>query len=116
TIPAGDFVGTFPYTLCRDPKDFRHPELYDPRRYGRGEKRPPLYGKGAFGCPARSYNKVFASHIFEAVLSRVSLELTSAPPERRCRVHLTYPSASIFARVSAPAPARTQHTAAAVNA
>jgi hypothetical protein len=116
TIPAGDFVGTFPYVLCRDPEDFRHPELYDPKRYGRGEKRPPLYGKGAFGCPARSYNKVFASHLFEALFSRVSLELTSTPPERRCRVHLTYPSASIFARVGAPAPVRARQALATASA
>ncbi len=100
TIPPGGYVGTFPYVLCRDPRVHHAPNTYDPFRYGRGEPLPPLYGRGVYACPARGFMRTFAAHLYDELLGRVELRLLRAPGPRRCRVHLTYPSAPIRARMA----------------
>ncbi len=108
TVDAGGFVGVFPYGICRHPDDYASPDTYDPFRYGRGEKAPPIYGRGVFGCPARQYMRAFSGHLFEELFARVSLRLVGPVEERRCRVHLTYPEGSIYATVHAPVARRTR--------
>ncbi|MEU7632678.1 cytochrome P450 [Nocardia sp. NPDC049220] len=104
-VPAGGYVGVFPGALNRDPGLVRSPDDYRPDRHAGGESTQlALFGRGAFGCVAREFSKILTAVTLDGVLSRYELDLLEAPPARRCRVHLTYPSVPTPARVSRMSP------------
>jgi cytochrome P450 len=107
-IPAGGYIGTFPYHLARSADRYGDPVRYDPTRYDRGAPSPSIYGRGAFGCVAQRFIKVLLVTTMEALLDRSTFRLSGPLPRRLCRVHLLYPEAPVMAEVRArpqPLPA-----------
>lgn len=99
TIPARGYFGVFPYHLCHDGGTYRDPDAFDPFRYQRGEPIPPVFGRGAFGCVAQRFVKTVLVGVQEALLDRYEADLLDPIPARISRVHLTYPSRPLRARL-----------------
>lgn len=112
-IGASTYLSASPVTHCTDAETYASPERWDPLRYARGEPAPSLFGRGAFGCVAQGFVYRLVTTVFDALLTAARFELTSALPSRVSRVHLTYPSVAITARVhslEAPRPSRGELT------
>lgn len=105
TVQPRGYFGVFPYQLCHDARTYADPDVFDPLRYSRGEPIPPVFGRGAFGCVAQRFVKMALVGVQEALLDRYELELLDEVPARISRVHLTYPSRPLRARLR-PAPPR----------
>ena len=118
TIPPNGYFGVFPYHLCHDPGTYEAPDLYDPFRYQRGEPIPPVFGRGAFGCVAQRFVKTVLVGVQEQMLDRFNIEIFDAIPSRISRVHLTYPSKPLRARLrpAAPRPAEGDEAGLASDA
>lgn len=99
TIPPRGYFGVFPYHLCHDAGTYSEPERFDPFRYQRGEPIPPVFGRGAFGCVAQRFVKTVLVGVEEAILKRFDVEILDTVPSRISRVHLTYPSKPLRARL-----------------
>ncbi|WP_168443380.1 cytochrome P450 [Nocardia speluncae] len=101
-LAADNVVGVFPAMLNKDPDRWPEPELYRPERFGDSPSpRTSLFGTGPFGCIAGEFSRLLISGVCDHLLTQNSLELVGPVPERRCRVHLTYPSGPVFVRVTA---------------
>ncbi|MEU7631235.1 cytochrome P450 [Nocardia sp. NPDC049220] len=97
-LPAGTVVGVCPAMLNRDPAVWKQPETYVPERFQQiANPRRALFGAGAFGCVAGEFSRSLIAGVCDEILSNVSLQLTDPVPQRRCRVHLTYPAQPILA-------------------
>ncbi|MFT3771726.1 MAG: cytochrome P450 [Minicystis sp.] len=107
-IGAGTYLAASPLSLANDPAVYREPARYDPHRYDRGEPAPSLFGRGAFGCVAQGFVYTLVTTLFNELLGEARFELSGPLPERVVRIHLTYPSDPIRARLhrrEAPRPA-----------
>lgn len=98
-IPPNGYFGVFPYHLCHDPNTYQDPDHFDPHRYQRGEPIPPVFGRGAFGCVAQRFVKTVLVGVQEEILKRFDVEILDVVPDRISRVHLTYPSKPLRARL-----------------
>lgn len=98
-LPAGGYIGVVPWALTRDPARHADADAYDPLRYRRGEPQPPAFGRGDFGCVARTYVRAMIAATFGELLDRVDMEIRGPIPERRSRVHLTYAGVPVRATV-----------------
>ncbi|NKY54991.1 cytochrome P450 [Nocardia flavorosea] len=109
-IPENTIVGAFPYLLNRDPERWPEPESYLPERFrGLPSPRTALFGTGPFGCVAGEFSRRLIAGVVGHILEARSVELTTPPPDKVCRVHLTYPSGPLPARVG-PAAERALNT------
>jgi len=101
-IPAGQAIGVFPGTLNRDPKRVPgDPEAYDPDRYLRApEPATASFGRGPFGCVAQRFSEVVTANIIAELITNFDMSLTGELPARRERVHQTYPSSPLRARIT----------------
>ncbi len=104
TIPPRGYFGVFPYQLCHDAQTYTDADVYDPFRYQRGEPIPPVFGRGAFGCVAQRFVKLVLVGVQEALYDRYDVEIVDAIPSRISRVHLTYPSKPLRARLRPASP------------
>ncbi|NUS43353.1 MAG: cytochrome P450 [Mycobacteriaceae bacterium] len=92
-LPEGSVVGVAPALLNRDPEIWPEPDSYLPERFrDTPQPRRALFGAGAFGCVAADFTRKLIVGFCDELLSTTHIELTAAPPQRRCRVHLTYPA------------------------
>lgn len=99
-LPAGSIVGVSPGLLNRDPDTWDRPDEYLPQRFSTGANpRTALFGVGPFGCPAAEYSRVLITSVCDAVLRERDIAFHDPNPDRRCRVHLTYPSAPVMAEL-----------------
>ncbi|MFO0758057.1 MAG: cytochrome P450 [Byssovorax sp.] len=104
-IGAGTYLAASPAALARDPETYQDPHRYDPHRYDRGEPTPSLFGRGAFGCVAQGLVYTLITTVFDELLKRARFEMAGPLPERVVRIHLTYPTVPLKARLRAHAPA-----------
>lgn len=102
-IGAGTYLAASPLSIANDPATYQDPDRYDPHRYDRGEPAPSLFGRGAFGCVAQRFVYTLVTTMFDELLGKARFELTAPLPERVVRIHLTYPSEPIRARLHRPA-------------
>jgi cytochrome P450 len=92
-LPAGTIVGVAPSLLNRDPEVWPEPGRYLPERFaGLTNPRRELFGSGPFGCVAGEFSRVLVAEVCSKILQDAELRLLDELPERRCRVHLAYPS------------------------
>lgn len=105
-LPAGTIVGVAPSLLNRDPDVWRDPGRYLPERFAdRNNPRRALFGSGPFGCVAGEFSRQLVAEVCLKILESAEIRLVEGLPERRCRVHLAYPSGPVpVARTPIPAP------------
>lgn len=100
-IPENTIVGAFPYLLNRDPDRWPEPERYRPERFrDLPSPRTALFGTGPFGCVAGEFSRRLIAGVCGHVVDNWSVDLTTPVPDKVCRVHLTYPSAPLPARIT----------------
>lgn len=110
-VPAGGHVGTCIWALNYDPQVYSDPAAYRPERYAWGEPLPHAFGRGAFGCPAGKFTRLFMRAAHAVLVDSIDVVLHSSIPRRRSRVHLVYPDRPIRAEVRgrrAPERSRTE--------
>ncbi|GGK98459.1 hypothetical protein GCM10011588_11280 [Nocardia jinanensis] len=99
-IPENTIVGAFPYLLNRDPHRWPEPDRYLPERFRDiPSPRTALFGTGPFGCVAGEFSRRLIAGVCGHLLDDRSVELMAPVPAKVCRVHLTYPSTPIWARI-----------------
>lgn len=113
-IPENSIVGAFPYLLNRDPERWPEPDRYRPDRYRDiPAPRTALFGTGPFGCVAGEFSRRLIAGVCEHIVTEWSVTLLDPVPAKMRRVHLTYPStplpARIVARSGGNAPASPEH-------
>ncbi|MEU7768390.1 cytochrome P450 [Nocardia sp. NPDC049190] len=97
-LPAGTVVGVCPAMLNRDPATWVQPDTYVPGRFRTiTNPRRALFGSGAFGCVAGEFSRSLIAGVCDETLSNRALQLIDPVPQRRCRVHLTYPAQPVLA-------------------
>jgi cytochrome P450 len=95
-LPAGTIVGVFPALLNRDPAVWKQPDSYVPERFQDiANPRRAIFGSGPFGCIAGEFSRLLIAGVCDEILSNASLQLIGPMPQKRCRVHLTYPAQPI---------------------
>ena len=91
SVGPGDVLGVFPWSRNRDPDRHSEPERWDADRWTRHESSEGLFGRGAFGCVAVRFNQLLFGEVLDGLFQRFDYQTSQALPDRRCRVHLTYP-------------------------
>ena len=91
TLKKGQVVGVFPWGRNHDPARFPDPDQWKPDRWLQDASPHGLFGRGAFGCVAVSFNCRLFGATLDTMFTKFRFTPGSAPPPRRCRVHLTYP-------------------------
>ncbi|MCB9683138.1 MAG: cytochrome P450 [Alphaproteobacteria bacterium] len=99
TVPAGHFLSVFSHGLNRDPAVYPDPLAWRPERYLEGAPAPLLFGTGPFSCVAQHWVKRLLATCLGVLVDRVDATLERPLPERVSRVHLLYPSRSVWASV-----------------
>lgn len=103
-LQAGQVVGVFPWERNRQPERWPEAERWLPDRWLETPGREGLFGLGEFRCVAEAFNERLFGCVLDAIFERFTIEPLAPLPERRCRVHLTYPEHPWPARLGARAP------------
>lgn len=99
-LKAGQVLGVFPWERNRQPERYADPLTWRPDRWQHHLPRSGLFGRGAYGCVAVTFNERLFGAVIDGLVTRYSFEPLAALPARRCRVHLTYPDSPWPMRVS----------------
>jgi cytochrome P450 len=98
-LAAGSLVGVFPRGINLDSATVDKPDQYRPDRHLTAQPNLSLFGRGAFGCVAQQFTQTLVATALRDILDRSTITLLDPEPQRRCRVHLTYPDSPVRATI-----------------